>query len=660
MRTDAPAYVQVELSTSPEFTSTIWSEGVHTENDSDYFGKVVAVELQSSTEYYYRAIIDESPVADGIERRFSTFPIPGTATTFSFHTGSGQQNGPDPNSGFGTLFPVMAADEPDFVIHQGDWCYPDTTDEESGNPGNYFSLDYDNVAASYHARYDSAFPMIELLRVAPIAYTYDDHDMIDNNSDGSFPWDGIENSILGYQNMFPGYDLPNPELGIWHKFTYGNTDVFMVDNRSQRTPNIANFDILPNQYVEFNPPEEHTFLGTDQMNWLLEELSSSEATWKFISTGTPFNPSWRIAIELAVFTQSIYDSIEVPGEGYITPGEIAVELADKWAGFPNDILQLIEHISENEIKNVIFLSGDTHTSGIDDGQSSIFPELMAGGLDRTNGELLSLFSEFGIDIWNSGGHTPDLAPEEFGNAYGRVTVFGEDSVVLQAVAEDESVLGSLTVKDGFYPRSVGSVLAPFATVDFDTVDPGVIGENGFLMVSTSVDTLVLDSIHVVGAPTIFLDPSLGDAPYKIPPGEKLLIGFGFFSISPGQVSEATIYVWTNDPLMPVYEIPARAVCTPVSVIAAEGNIVYEFALHQNYPNPFNPTTNIKFTIPQTENVKIEVFNVVGQKIQTLLDKKMVAGHHEIEFTANNLASGIYFYTIESGLHRQVRKMILLK
>ena len=75
LRTDAPAWVQVELSTSQDFSTSMWTSAFNTANDSDYFGKVFASELTSSTEYYYRAVIGESPVVDGIERRFSTFPI---------------------------------------------------------------------------------------------------------------------------------------------------------------------------------------------------------------------------------------------------------------------------------------------------------------------------------------------------------------------------------------------------------------------------------------------------------------------------------------------------------------------------------------------------------------------------------------------------------
>jgi photosystem II stability/assembly factor-like uncharacterized protein len=85
-----------------------------------------------------------------------------------------------------------------------------------------------------------------------------------------------------------------------------------------------------------------------------------------------------------------------------------------------------------------------------------------------------------------------------------------------------------------------------------------------------------------------------------------------------------------------------------------------YSLSQNYPNPFNPSTTIKYNLPKPELVKIEVYNIAGQIIQTLLNKNMSAGSHEIEFNAQNLSSGIYYYRIEAGEFQDVKKMILLK
>ena len=85
-----------------------------------------------------------------------------------------------------------------------------------------------------------------------------------------------------------------------------------------------------------------------------------------------------------------------------------------------------------------------------------------------------------------------------------------------------------------------------------------------------------------------------------------------------------------------------------------------FILYQNYPNPFNQTTTIKFSVAKIENVKIEVINLLGQKVGTLMNKQLPAGSHQVDFNANNLSSGIYYYKIEAGKYIKYRKMILLK
>ena len=89
-------------------------------------------------------------------------------------------------------------------------------------------------------------------------------------------------------------------------------------------------------------------------------------------------------------------------------------------------------------------------------------------------------------------------------------------------------------------------------------------------------------------------------------------------------------------------------------------LLQSFQLSQNYPNPFNPSTKIKFLMPKSEKVKIEIFNLLGQKIETLLNKQMPAGSHEVGFTAKELPSGVYLYRLEAGQYQEVKKMILLK
>ncbi len=85
-----------------------------------------------------------------------------------------------------------------------------------------------------------------------------------------------------------------------------------------------------------------------------------------------------------------------------------------------------------------------------------------------------------------------------------------------------------------------------------------------------------------------------------------------------------------------------------------------YKLSQNYPNPFNPTTEISFSIPVAGNTTLAVYNVLGQKVATLVSEKLSAGSYKYQFDASNLTSGIYFYKLQSSNYSQIRKMTLLK
>jgi hypothetical protein len=85
-----------------------------------------------------------------------------------------------------------------------------------------------------------------------------------------------------------------------------------------------------------------------------------------------------------------------------------------------------------------------------------------------------------------------------------------------------------------------------------------------------------------------------------------------------------------------------------------------FELYQNYPNPFNPSTKIGFALPRESKVKLEVFNVLGERVAVLKDEVMPAGVHVVEFNATGLSSGVYFYRLTAGDFVATKKMVLMK
>ena len=116
-------------------------------------------------------------------------------------------------------------------------------------------------------------------------------------------------------------------------------------------------------------------------------------------------------------------------------------------------------------------------------------------------------------------------------------------------------------------------------------------------------------------------------------------------------TEMTLLPWDYR----VYEFGSGIILNQEDEIVANG-----FTLSQNYPNPFNPSTKIKYSIPHSIDVKIKVFDILGNEILTLIDEYKMAGVYEQTFDAYNLPSGVYFYRMVSGSFSQTNKMILLK
>ena len=90
------------------------------------------------------------------------------------------------------------------------------------------------------------------------------------------------------------------------------------------------------------------------------------------------------------------------------------------------------------------------------------------------------------------------------------------------------------------------------------------------------------------------------------------------------------------------------------------NIPVDFALYQNYPNPFNPSTTIEFGLPQTSFVTFEIYNLLGEKVATLVSQELHAGTYRIQWDASGVTSGVYMYRLQAGSFAQTKKLILLR
>jgi len=114
-----------------------------------------------------------------------------------------------------------------------------------------------------------------------------------------------------------------------------------------------------------------------------------------------------------------------------------------------------------------------------------------------------------------------------------------------------------------------------------------------------------------------------------------------------------------------FDIGADELNQSTDIANETDNKLSDYYLFQNYPNPFNPSTTIKYSIPsnvkrEMSNVKIIVYDILGNEVATLLDENKPAGNYEVRFDGSNLSSGIYFYKLQSGSFIQTKKLLLLK
>ncbi|SYZ74840.1 hypothetical protein TRIP_C90468 [Candidatus Zixiibacteriota bacterium] len=144
---------------------------------------------------------------------------------------------------------------------------------------------------------------------------------------------------------------------------------------------------------------------------------------------------------------------------------------------------------------------------------------------------------------------------------------------------------------------------------------------------------------------------------------------GTFCIDTGVAADPT-YNWLFEDPQPTFDGGNSKVCWEVlgqSDVKDRSDLPLPkvYALNQNYPNPFNPTTTIDFALPTASHVKLVVYNLLGQKIKTLVDEQLTAGYKSVTWdgmtdSGSAAASGIYFYKIEANNYANTKKLMLLK
>lgn len=310
-RTDATRQVKVRISAQDDLSQVAPAAYVYPAAGTDYAAEINIRGLQPETTYSYDL---ESPAGRTQKFTFTTAPAPGAGTIFNFAFGSCAKTEDQP------IFSVIQERSPSLFLFAGD---------------NHYANSNDLNSLRWYYRWSLARPQrAALAATTPTLATWDDHDYVGNNTDGDDPGKDVALRAFGdyWANPFSG-TAQTP--GVFFNYQYGDVEFFLLDDRYHRSAG-------------------ESLLGPGQTTWLMEALAASQATFKFLVSGSQWTQQGS---------------------------------NDSWAAFPESYDALFGFIADEGIAGVILLSGDIHRSQYrlhDRPGGYDIPELTSSPLARSN------------------------------------------------------------------------------------------------------------------------------------------------------------------------------------------------------------------------------------------------------------------------------------
>ncbi len=318
LQTTAPAAVFIEYVDSARALPPRRTPVINTTPEEAYTAIFTLAPLEPGTRYYYKVFLNGKAVSVPDTLTFRTLPLWKWRTAppdFRFVIGScAYINDPpydrpgEPYGGEYEIFEKIAAQQPDFMLWLGDNVYLREADWNS------------EAGILYRYTHTRSLPQLQkLLRQCAHYAIWDDHDFGPNDADRSFWNRGATRRAFTRFWANPSYGVPSAPEGITTFFEWGDAEFFLLDNRTYRAPNRRKTG-------------DRSFLGEAQLEWLIDALRSSRATFKFVVCG---------------------GQVLSTSQGY-----------ENMIGYPEERERLLKRIEEEGIGGVIFLTGDRHFSEI--------------------------------------------------------------------------------------------------------------------------------------------------------------------------------------------------------------------------------------------------------------------------------------------------------
>jgi alkaline phosphatase D len=492
---DQPAQMNVEYDTDANFTNPV-IKTAQADSSTDFTAHAKLDGLRPDTQYYYRVWFTgsdisnnnsstTSDIAEMVEiGTFRTAPSRNMASnssdiSFVWSADIGGQNYcRNANDGGYSIFKSMQSLNPDFFIANGDMIYADGACPAQGPiflnntnnqtitwtniPGDFKSIadpsvDWNNITEVRsifleHWKYnrnDTYFK--EFLSNVSMYSQWDDHEII-NDFGSKWPYwnlftidrEGYPNIVSEGRNAFlyyspldssdnSNYTTNDREKRIHRSFNWGkDLDLFIIDARSYRSQN----------HIADTPDSNKTMLGEEQLQWLKQELSNSNATWKVISSDVP------ISIPTGSNTSIL------GRDGWANGNE--TNNYSYYTGFESELTDLLEFIDNQQIKNVVFITTDVH-----------FPAFIKYDFDLNNDGTITEIHEFvsgPLSAFRLGVPFPEL-DETFNPSllYGEGNIFNFGYIRIEDTGEEDSNIGKPHLIADI--RDANGVVRPGSTLD---------------------------------------------------------------------------------------------------------------------------------------------------------------------------------------------------